>query len=217
MRSGVKKGVLGGAMAALFLVSGSAAAHNNVEVAGYGGYAFTPGLDVENVAIGGRSVNGHVSFDAAPVFGGLVGYRLEKEGFIYLSYSRTETNAHFREKGDFAILGSRGISLDYFQFGGYIEKWRGPLAPFLGFSLGATRLGALGAEGSNVNLSAVFDAGVKLEILRFLHLRLMGRIPFSFINGESQALCVTGSTCAVTLGGDPLIQAQVLLGLGLGF
>jgi len=51
----------------------------------------------------------------------------------------------------------------------------------------------------------------------FLDLRLIGRMPVSFISGEAAAFCVGGAGCAVRYSGQPLLQGQALLGLGVHF
>lgn len=195
-----------------FLFGSPAEAHNDFEIDVYGGYGLSGSVPVE-----GANFQGQVSVDGAPVYGLMAGYRLEKDGFIYLSYSRQETMMHFFPKGQSTAGGSRGASFDWIQFGGYVEAWRGPLAPYFGFSLGTTRTAALGTGLQNWSFSAVLDAGVKLELLSFLHLRLMGRVPVTLIGGESRVFCLVGERCVATLSGEPLVQGQLLLGLGVGF
>jgi len=194
-----------------------ASAHNDIEFAAHGGYGFTGSHNVDFDGFADPQ-DGSLSFDPAPIYGALVGYRLEKEGFIYLSYSRQETTAYYRTRGNLDVDSSRGISFDYFQFGGYLESWRGPFAPFMGASIGLNRVAALGgAPGQDFFFGGVLEAGVKLELTHNIHLRLTGRLPITFINGESSAFCTGAAGCISILKADPLVQGQALLGVGFGF
>ncbi|HSC88492.1 MAG TPA: hypothetical protein VLC09_14515 [Polyangiaceae bacterium] len=190
-----------------------ASAHNNVEFAAQGGLNLSGNLPLTL-----DRVDGAASFDPAFLWSVLAGYRLEQEGFIFLQYSRSETTGYFRPNGEITATGSQGIAFDWFQFGGYLESWRGPLAGLLGFSLGAMRTSAVGGgQGNDVSFSAVVEGGAKVEILRNLHLRFTARMPINFVSGESEVFCVTGAGCLATLHGDPLIQGQLLGGIGFGF
>jgi hypothetical protein len=211
MRGDVKP-LLTAALLGVLFVPAEALAHNNVEFAAQGGLNLSGSMPL---TIGG--VDGSASFDPAFAFSGIAGYRIEQEGFIYLEYSRSETTAYFRPNGA-ATSGSQGVSFDHFQFGGYLEGWRGPIAGFLGFSVGAVRTAAVGGgQGSDVSFAGVIEGGAKIEIIHELHIRLSGRMPINFLSGESQVFCVTGAGCVATLHGDPLIQAQLLAGIGVGF
>lgn len=196
-----------------FFVGKGALAHHDIDVAGYGGVAVS-----NNIAttIGGQ--DGRITFDPGPVWGAYLGYRIERDGFIYLSYSRQETTSHFVLNSTDASSASRGVGIDWLQFGGNVETTKGRWAPFLGFSLGASRLSVLsGGVDDSWNFAAVLDGGVKFEVLPFMHLRLIGRIPFTFVADTNEVLCPVGGGCEATLSGTPLIQPQILLGLGFNF
>ena len=204
----------------ILLVS-SRAAHaqereRRIEVVGFGGVGFTGDLGVSSNTQAGTET-GNVSFDAAPVYGGMVGFRAQPKGFAYLSYSRMETTAYFRPSGGFETTAQTKLSFDYFQIGGNLEGPSGRVVPYLGLSLGATRLAPVDGSGNDFSFSGVLDGGIKLNLAEFLDIRVIGRMPVSFISGEAAALCVGGHGCAVRYSGQPLIQGQALLGVGLHF
>jgi hypothetical protein len=182
-----------------------------VEVVGFGGVGFTG-----NLGISSDAGSGNVSFDGAPVYGALLGYRAQPSGYAYLSYSRMETTAYFRPEGGFETNGQANVSFDYLQAGGNLEAPHGKLVPYLGLSIGATRIAPIDGTGNDFSFSAVLDGGLKIKLTQFLDVRVIGRMPVSFVTGEAAAFCVAGS-CAAFYSGQPLIQGQALLGLGLHF
>jgi hypothetical protein len=180
-----------------------------IEVLGYGGVGFTADLGVES-----DTESGNVSFDSAPVYGAVLGFKAQRHGYAYFSYSRMQTTAYFRPEGGFETRGQADVSFDYFQVGGNLEAPHGRVVPYLGLSLGATRLAPVNGSGNDFSFSAVLDGGVKFMLTPFLDVRFIGRMPVSFISGDAAALCV-GGACAVRYSGDPLGQGQLLLGAGL--
>jgi len=183
-----------------------------IEVVGFGGIGFTGDLGVSSA-----TQAGNVSFDSAPVYGGLLGFRAQRNGYAYLSYSRMQTTAYFRPSGGFDASGQADVSFDYLQVGGNLEAPHGRVVPYLGLSIGATRLAPVDGSGNDFSFSAVLDGGVKIMLADFLDVRLIGRMPVSFISGEAAAFCVGGAGCAVRYSGQPLLQGQALLGLGVHF
>jgi hypothetical protein len=198
------------ASALVFITPGAFAEDHRFEVAGYGGIALTAGVPVTSA-----DGSGHVSFDDAPVYGGLFAVRAQPNGFGYLTYSRMETAAHFRPDDSTGASGSADVSIEHLQIGGNLEVTRGRLVPYLGLSLGGTRIAPVGGSGSDWSFSLTLDGGAKVELSPLFHLRAIARMPVSFVNGESSALCVSGYGCAFSYSGDPLVQAQFLLGAGL--
>jgi len=181
-----------------------------IEVVGFGGVGFTGDLGVSS-----NTEEGNVSFDSAPVYGGLLGFKAQRHGYAYFSYSRMQTTAYFRPSGGFDTTRQADVTFDYFQVGGNLEAPQGRVVPYLGLSLGATRLAPVEGSGNDVSFSGVLDGGVKIMLIPFLDIRLIGRMPLSFISGEAAALCVGGAGCAVRYSGQPLLQGQILLGVGV--
>jgi len=186
------------------------ARQRRVEVVGYGGVGFTADIGVSSDIQGGN-----VSFDSAPVYGGLIGYQAQRNGYAYFSYSRMQTTAYFRPSGGFETSGQADVSFDYFQVGGNLQAPHGRLVPYLGLSIGATRLAPLDGTGNDFSFSAVLDGGLKIMLTEFLDVRVVGRMPISFVSGEASAFCASGFGCAFHYSGQPLVQGQALLGLAL--
>jgi hypothetical protein len=197
-------------VAAALSATAPALAHDPWELDVAVGYRFGGALDVES-----DSETGRISLDGAPAFSAIVGYRLQPDGFIFLNYSRQSTTLQYVADGG-GSASSTGLSTEYLQFGGNLEITRGRWVPYLGFSVGTTRLAATDLGGDDWRFSAVVDGGVKFELARWLHLRLLGRLPFTFLAGDSTVLCAAGG-CRVRLDGVPLIQGDVEAGLGVSF
>jgi hypothetical protein len=194
----------------------SADAHHKIELDLTAGYRGFGGVDIiESEAVNG---DGRVSFDGSFVWGPIVGYRVRRDAFIFLNYTRQDTTARFTPKDSALSTLAGGLSIDSFQFGGNVEKTMGRFVPYLGVTVGVARLAPRGrAARDEWNFSAAFDGGVKLDISKWLHLRLLARLPFSFYGGQSSTLCLTSDNCLVKLDGEPSLQAEILGGIGVSF
>lgn len=180
-----------------------------MDLGAYGGWGYTADISVES-----ERDSGSVVVDSAPVYGALLGFRAQRNGYAYLSYSRMVSTAYFRPSGGFETTGQADVSFDYFQVGGNLEVKRGRLVPYLGLSIGATSISLLDEPGNDLSFSAVLDGGLKVMLADMLYVRVIGRMPVSFVTGDAAALCINGN-CAFAYSGTPLLQGQVLLGAGL--
>lgn len=198
------------ALASLFAPHQALASESDIEVDGGFGYQFGGALDVEV----DRGQRGHLYLDAAPAFTGIFGYRFQRNGFVFVNYSRQDTTLHYRS-ADLSMNGQNALSTEYFQFGGNIEAFQGGLTPYFGFSIGATRFAASGF-GDEWRFSLVADGGVKLNVTHWLHLRVFARVPVTILEGESTVFCVN-SDCVVAWNGTPMVQGAVFAGAGFSF
>jgi hypothetical protein len=169
-----------------------------------------------DLGVDAGKTTGTLTTDGNAVYGGRVSYRVHPTGFVYLSYHRELTTVYFRPTGQFVPTTSAPISFDQVQFGGRLEVPRGKVFPFAGFGVGALRIGSQETSASSLAFSMSLDMGVRVELLPFLHVALVGRLPVTFVNGGSGAICVNGG-CLFAYHGDPLVQAQGLLGAGVQF
>jgi hypothetical protein len=193
---------------------GQAQERHRIELDATVGTRFGGALDVELDSTEGM-IPGRISADSSIAFGGIVGLRVQSNGFVYMSYSRQETEVHFRPQSiDLDSYQTNG-SIEYFQFGGNLEVTRGALTPYFGFSLGPSRFASQEDGGDAWRFTAALDAGVKFRLLKSLHLRLLGRVPFTLTSGE--LYCYSGRGCALVTNGTPFVQGEVQAGLGLDF
>src|SRR5690606_20292264 len=96
--------VMGVCLGALTLSSEALAEENHkFEIDVTGGYRFggTLKVDLDNDPSDDddtedRVADGKVSANGAPAFGGILGYRVQQNGFIFLSYSRQATTVRYR-------------------------------------------------------------------------------------------------------------------------
>lgn len=193
-----------------------AIAHNPFEIDVTGGYRFGSKVELSSRDDEGTIVSqGDFRVDGSFAFSAIAGYRIQPDGFIYLSYSRQQTNATYSDNTNGSTDFSGRSSLEYYQFGGNVEMTRGIFVPYLGFSLGLGRLAALGGDSSRVYFAPVFDSGVKIDLHENIHLRFLGRIPVLFMSGD--VFCPSGATCLESDQIKPMAQVEIHGGVGVSF
>lgn len=191
-----------------------AAAHNPFEVDAAVGYRLPGGIDVDRVDADDVTVDsGRLTAEGSLVLSGTVGYRIQPDGFIYLTYSRTQTTFAYDADGSAGGALEADGSLEYFQFGGNVEKTMGVIVPYLGFSLGLGRIGGSRID-TRLFFAPVIDGGFKFDVHEHIHLRLLGRAPILFANKD--VVC-TGDECLHATQIRPLAQVEVLGGVGVSF
>lgn len=213
--------VMGVCLGALTLSSEASADDHKFEIDVTGGYRFGGTLKVDldeedsEVETDERDADGQVTANGAPAFGAILGYRVQQNGFIFLGYSRQATVVRYRPEDPSADMLETDASIEYFQFGGNLEATRGRLTPYFGFSLGMGRFASLETGNDSYRFSIGFDGGVKIRLLDFLHLRVLGRMPITFTSG--QVYCYTGAGCVFATKASPFVQGEFHAGLGLRF
>jgi len=197
--------------ASLLLLSAPAAAQNRWELDAALGYRFGGSADVE-----AEGAEGRVTIGDDVAFTGIASYMVQPNGFVYLNYTRQVATLRYLSD-DLQTTGETPLSTDVVHFGGNLELPRGRVIPYLGFSLGATRFGAMDLGYDSWAFSMALDGGVKVDITEWFHLRFLGRIPFTFVTSEAGAFCVSPVGCVVLVSGGPLVQGEVYGGIGLDF
>lgn len=204
-------------LSGLALAPGAHAEPKRIELSATAGARFGGSLDVG--LEGAEDVDGddgRLSFDSSVSYGGILGFRLQKNGLGFLSYSRQETTARFHQFSDSGAKKTASASIEYFQVGGNLEVTRGRVTPYFGLSIGPARFASLESDGGDAwFFSGALDGGVKVELLPFLYLRVLGRLPVTF--QSSSVYCYTGYGCLVALHGQPLVQGEVQGGVTLAF
>lgn len=202
---------------AQFLLAKSASAlprPDLFEVNVTGGYRFRGSADIDEAE---QRQEGRVRYGDGAAFGASVGYRTEPNGFIYAWYSQMQTELRTFSTATDGIVGQRDLTIHYLQFGGYLEGEYGPTLPYLGLSVGATLLAPSDDVGAEVRPSGAVEAGMKIPVTDFLHLRLLGRLPVTLMTGSTQIFCVEPHGCKVSLDGKPIVQFELMGGLGVSF
>lgn len=205
---------------ALAFTQGAHAEPKRIELTATAGMRFGGSLDVglddeSDDADDGVDEHGSFSLDSSASYGGILGFRVQRNGLAFLSYSRQETTARYTrfEDGD-ATSDTASVSVEYFQVGGNLEVTRGRLTPYFGLSLGTTRFAALDSDsGDHFSFSGVFDGGLKIELAPFLYLRVLGRLPITFPTGD--VYCISSRGCVVALHGQALVQGEFQGGITL--
>jgi hypothetical protein len=73
----------------------------------------------------------------------------------------------------------------------------------------------MGGGGSRVFFAAVFDGGVKFDLHKNVHLRLLGRVPFTFAHGD--LYCMQAGRCVELSHFSPWVQVEAQFGVGASF
>ena len=107
------------------------------------------------------------------LFGVSAGWRVRPDGIVELAWSRQSSEA----TGDLVSGPERfDVTIDTVEFGGLWETRPGKMRPFLGMSVGATRLGGPDQDfGEGWNFSGAISAGVRYLLGEHSLLRLEGR------------------------------------------
>jgi hypothetical protein len=166
----------------------TAEAHNQCELTAGAGYRLPFGVDMGSEDADGNFLeDGRLSFEGAPIFTGIAGYRIQRDGFVYLSYTRGVHTIHY--EGEQANVGydfSGSRVIEFYHFGGNIEMTRGRFVPYMGFSLGLGRIASTTGGDGRLFFAPVLDPGLKIDLHKHIHLRLMARVPHTSITEVSQ-------------------------------
>jgi len=198
-----------GVVASFLLLASPASAQNRVELDAGLGFRFGGGADVE-----AEGAEGRVTIGDEAAFTAILGYAVQPNGKVFLNYTRQASTLTYLSD-DLQTRGDTPFTTDVIQFGGNLELPRGRVVPYLGFSIGATRFGAVDLD--SWAFSMALDGGVRVDLTEWLHLRMLGRIPMTFATSEAGAFCVSPVGCVVLVSGGPIVQGEVFGTLGLSF
>jgi hypothetical protein len=180
---------------------------NRFEIGAYAGYLFGSSADGHN-----ETGTSSASLEGAPSYGGIVGFRVQPNAFVELSYWRQQTELSLRQST--AEPYRYDLLLQYFQIGGLLEfplptvPW---LLPTFGGTLGATVFTASDDQRSydEVRFSVIFEGGTKIRLTKFLGLRLRARAFLTFLVDEGSLFCAGGLGCAYAYSGSALLQGEL--------
>ncbi len=183
------------------------------EVSATGGYRFKGSANIDEPE---QNQVGTARYSDGAAFGASVGYRTEPNGFIYVWYSQQNSELELTLEDADSVTTRRDLTIHYMHFGGYLEGVYGPTLPYLGLSVGAT-LFAPSDVGVEVRPSGAIEGGMKIPVTSFLHLRLLGRLPVTLMTGKTEIFCIDPEGCKVSLDGKPIVQFELMGGLGVNF
>jgi hypothetical protein len=156
-----------------------------------------------------RSVD-HLAIDDEPSFGLIVGLGVTRHTQIELLYDRLDTTtveSHFGPR-------ARGMDLEYLHVGAIYQWTFDRVEPFLGGSLGATRISLPGGNDEAFSLSAT--GGVKLLFNDRVGIRFSGRLFLTEIEESGAILCPLGE-CLGHSGEEVLAHLEIGSGLLIRF
>jgi hypothetical protein len=152
--------------------------------------------------------------DATASYGLGVEVALKPEAHIQLLWSHQPTGV---DRFSFDDDGRVDLDVDYFHIGTtYIWDPLGSTRPFLGMTVGATRVASPDEGSSSTHFSFSIGGGVKLMLNNTVGFRLDGRLYGTWGGSGSFAVGCSGG-CIVGFSGDFLWQAEATAGLVIGF
>jgi hypothetical protein len=191
----LRRGVVGGLLIALAAVVPAAfAAPVDFELGLVAGAQQTGGL---------QTSEGQLDLAGGPLLGLSAGWRVRPDGIVELAWSRQESEA----TGDLALGPARfDVTIDTLEFGGLWETRPGKLRPFLGLSVGGTRLAGPDQDsGDGWSFSGAIGGGVRYFLGEHALLRAEGRATGLLIsNGGSLACAFPTGACRVGLNGSTI-------------
>jgi len=151
-----------------------------------------------------------LAIDDEPSFGLIVGLGVTRHTQIELLYSRLETTLD-DDRFDF---GRRNMDLEYLHVGAIYQWTLDRLEPFLGGSLGTTRISLPGTSDDAFSLSTT--GGLKVLFNDRVGIRFAGRLFLTEIDENGAILCPLGG-CSRYGGEEVLAHLEISGGLLLRF
>lgn len=179
-----------------------------VEVTPFVGYQFGGGFDTRE---------GDLNFDPNANLGLTVSLRTRHDGLVEFLYSRQATSVDFEGILDSGELFD--VTIEYFHFGGLWEIKTEKSRPFIGLTLGGTRLNPSQSEVEDAwAFSAGISGGWKYFFSEKVGLRLEGRGLLSFFASSGAIFCgYPPGQCGFSVSGSNFAQVEVLAGLIVRF
>lgn len=174
-----------------------------VEVTPFVGYQGGGGFDTRE---------GDLDFDPNGNLGLTVSVRTRHDGLVEFLYSRQATSVDFQGIQDSGELFD--ITIEYFHFGGLWEIKTEKRRPFLGLTLGGTRLDP---SASGIDDEWAFSAGISGGLKYFFNdrfgVRLEGRGLLSFFSSSGAIFCgFPPGQCGFAVSGSNFAQLSFVVG-----
>jgi len=182
---------------------------NRVEITPFVGYQFGGKIRVRD---------GYLNIKDDVNFGFALNVTIRPGAQLEILYSRQSTIL----RAD-PFVGPReelfDLAMEYYQIGGLYEVYRDDMfRPFGVMTLGLANFSPKPNEiASEVRFAFGLGGGVKVFPTEHFGLRLEGRMHFPFISGGTGFWCGLPGGCAVTMGGELMVQVSLNAGLILAF
>jgi hypothetical protein len=160
---------------------------------------------------------GSLSLDAGPLYGLRFAWRVRPDGLIEGSWAREVARAHGELESGPARF---DVTFDALEIGGLWETRPGRMRPFLGLSLGTTRVAGPGqGAGGGWNLSGSISGGVRwlLGDHATAHVEVRGAGILFTEGGALGCQADGGGTCSLAVSGSQMGLLSVRAGLATRF
>jgi len=155
---------------------------------------------------------GDLTFDPNANLGLTVSVRTRHDGLIEFLYSRQATSVDFQGILDSGELFD--VTVEYYHFGGLWEIKTDKQRPFLGLTLGGTRLDpSLSGVDDEWAFSAGISGGLKYFFNDRFGVRLEGRGLLSFFSSNGAVFCgFPPGQCGFAVSGSDFAQLSIVVG-----
>jgi len=175
-----------------------------VEITPFLGYQFGGGFETRE---------GDLNIDPSENLGLVLSFRTRHDGLVELLYSRQATSMELQgilDTGDLFDL-----TVEYLHFGGLWEISPDRKRPFLGLTVGGTRLDPkISGIDDEWAFSAGISGGLKYFFTERLALRVEGRGLMSFFSSSGAIFCgFPPGQCGISVTGSNFVQLDFLIGV----
>ena len=169
---------------------------------------------------GGKAsaARGTIQFESSPNARGILGFEIEDQLQLEISYTRQFSRLEFRSIDVNTPDDEVDASLEYFHGGVTYDFIDDKLSPFLGVSLGATHVNPdrQGAD-SETRFSMNLLGGGKLELSDRFGARVQATLMGTYLNSTGGMFCGGGGGCYANVSGQTMLQGDFSAGLIIYF
>jgi len=176
------------------------------EITPFAGYRFGGRLEV---------LLGRLVMSDAPVFGGVLGYRVSPDALVEFTYVQENTDFVFEPIASGDNIFVTDLTVHSFYLGGVYEHGLSNVRPYVGMSLGMSRFDPeLDGAESDTRFSFHFMGGLRTDFSQAVGLKWGVRGIFSTPPDDgSVILCTDEETCYTQTGNSLTSQFDFTLGL----
>ncbi|HEX7879631.1 MAG TPA: hypothetical protein VF720_09495 [Candidatus Eisenbacteria bacterium] len=176
------------------------------EITPFGGYRFGGRLEV---------LLGRLVMSDAPVFGGVLGYRVAPDALLEFTYVQENTDFTFEPTASGDNVFVTDLAIRSFYIGGVYEHGLSQVRPYAGMSIGMSRFDPeLESAAAETRFSFHFMGGLRTDFSQAVGLKWGVRGIFSTPPDDgSVILCTDDETCYTQTGNSLTSQFDFTLGL----
>jgi hypothetical protein len=154
------------------------------------------------------------AFNGAPVFGVVLSFDRGPDRRLDVLLAHEGTKAE--REDPFEPRVSESVTIDYLHLGGrYFIRRKGLLQPYIGATIGATRIAAGDANAIRPSFSGAL--GAEIPISGWVALRLDGRVFTTLVEANARFACDSTGLCTTFTNGNAIYQWNATAGMVFRF